>query len=127
MSSATQGAQAQHQAALNAGRFQIQHCTACARHVYFPRELCPHCGGMALQFVDPAGGGAVYATTSVRRKTEAGGDYNVCMVRLDEGVQLMGRVEGLATADVRVGLRVKAVVQQIDGRGVVVFNAEVAA
>ncbi|MEO6291300.1 MAG: zinc ribbon domain-containing protein, partial [Burkholderiaceae bacterium] len=32
------GVQAFHQAALDSGRFLIQQCNECRKHVYFPRE-----------------------------------------------------------------------------------------
>lgn len=118
------GVQAQHQQQLDAGRFLIQHCTQCQAHVYFPREACPHCGALGLSLALPSGAGTVYATTTVRRKVDQGGDYNVCLVRLDEGVQVMARVEHLAPAAVQVGLRVRARVTQKDGHGVVVFDPE---
>lgn len=120
--STTLGILARHQAELDAGRFLIQQCSDCARHIYFPREVCPHCGSDALQLVPPQGTGTVHATTTVRRKAEAGGDYNVSLVDLDEGVRLMSRVEGLAPADVAIGLRVRARVSVNDGAGVVVFD-----
>jgi uncharacterized OB-fold protein len=115
-----QGVQAQHQAALDEGRFLIQRCTSCARHVYFPRELCPHCGSGQLDWVQPQGGGTVHAVTTVRRKPEAGGDYGVCLIDLEEGVRLMSRVEGVAPADVKIGQRVQARV----AAGLVVFDLE---
>jgi len=122
MSISPQGIQAQHQQALDEGRFLIQHCGACGQHVYFPRELCPHCGALAPALVAPAGGGAVHAVTTIRRKAEQGGDYNLSLVELDEGVRLMSRVEGLAPAAVTVGLRVTARVVVNAGRGLVVFD-----
>ena len=122
MSTSPQGIQAQHQQALDDGRFLIQHCGACGRHVYFPRELCPHCGALAPALVAPAGGGAVHAVTTIRRKAEQGGDYNLCLVELDEGVRLMSRVEGLPPAAVMVGLRVTARVVVNAGKGLVVFD-----
>lgn len=102
------GVQAQHQAALDEGRFMIQRCEACAKHVYFPRELCPHCGCERLAWVEPQGSGTVHAVTTVRRKADAGGDYNVSLVDLDEGVRVMSRVEGVPPSDVRIGQRVRA-------------------
>lgn len=30
---------------LAAGRFEIQRCAGCGKHVFYPRVLCPHCGG----------------------------------------------------------------------------------
>lgn len=116
------GVQLQHQQALDQGRWFIQRCGGCARAVYFPRELCPLCGSAALRWETPCGLGVVHAVTTVRRKPADGGDLNVSIVELDEGVRLMSRVEGLAPADVRIGLRVRARVQAVDGRGVVVFD-----
>ncbi|OYV00498.1 MAG: DNA-binding protein [Burkholderiales bacterium PBB5] len=123
MSTMTPGIQAQHQQALNEGRFLIQHCPACTRHVYFPRSLCPHCGATNLAWVAPSGLGTVHAVTTVRRKPEAGGDLNVSLIDLDEGVRLMSRVDGLPPAAVAVGQRVRARVQLGDGQGLVVFDA----
>jgi uncharacterized OB-fold protein len=94
--------------ALAAGRFEIQKCAACARHVFYPRVICPHCGSDRLEWVAPSGRGTVYSTTVVRRKTADGGDYNVCLVDLAEGVRMMSRVVSLAPQDVSIGMRVKA-------------------
>ena len=120
---AASGVQAQHQQALDAGRFEIQHCADCGQHVYFPREVCPHCGAEQLAWVRPSGLGTVYALTTVRRKAEAGGDYNVCLIDLDEGVRLMSRVENMMAPELTIGLRVQARVQISDGHGLVLFDA----
>jgi uncharacterized OB-fold protein len=58
--------------------------------------------------VTSAGRGAVYSTTVVHRPDEE--PYNVCLVDLDEGVRVMGRVDGLAPADVTIGLRLEATI-----------------
>eukprot|EP01137_Pigoraptor_chileana_P037152 Opistho-2@33805 len=102
------GLLARHQALLAEGRFLIQHCGACGKHVYYPRLLCPHCGADEPALVEPHGTGTVYATTTVRRKADAGGDYNVAVIELDEGVRLMSRVDGVPPSDVRIGQRVRA-------------------
>lgn len=120
------GIQAQHVAELDAGRFLIQHCAACGKHIYFPREVCPHCGSEELALVEPKGTGTVYATTTVRRKAgegSEGGDINVSLIDLDEGVRLMSRVANVAPESVRIGQRVKSRVQTTDGHGIVVFDA----
>ena len=118
-----QGVQALYQAALDEGRFLIQRCEACARHVHFPRELCPHCGSERLAWVQPQGDGTVHAVTTVRRKADDGGDYNVSLIDLPEGVRLMSRVEGLPPSEVKIGQRVRARV----AAGRVVFDPEGAA
>ena len=118
-----QGVQAFHQLELDAGRFLIQRCAGCRKHVYFPRELCPHCGGPALEWAQPQGGGTVYAVTTVWRKPADGGNLNVSLIDLDEGVRLMSRVDNLPADQVRIGQRVKARVQVKDGRGLLLFDA----
>jgi uncharacterized OB-fold protein len=122
MSSPAPGLQARHQAALDQGQFLIQRCQRCHRHVYFPRVVCPHCGHGTLDLVPPAGTGTVHAVTTIVRKQEAGGDYNLSLIELDEGVRLMSRVEGVPAAGVAVGQRVKARVTHVDGKGLVVFD-----
>ena len=94
--------------ALAGGRFEIQKCAACAKHVFYPRVVCPHCGAGELGWVAPSGRGTVYSTTVVRRKPADGGDYNVCLVDLAEGVRMMSRVVGLPPGAVKIGMAVKA-------------------
>jgi len=67
-------------AALSRGQFQIQHCADCNNYVFYPRVLCPHCGGAHLSWVRPTGLGTVYSVSIVRRKSEDGGDCNVVLV-----------------------------------------------
>lgn len=117
----SQGVEAQYRKALDDGRFLIQRCRGCDRAVFYPRMICPHCGADQLSFAAPDGRGTVYSTTVVRRKPEAGGDYNVALIDLQEGVRLMSRVDGVAPDAVRIGMAVRAQVIQQDGRGVVVF------
>jgi len=118
------GAEARYQAALKEGRFLIQRCNDCHKHVFYPRVVCPHCGSASLAWVEPKGTGAVYSTTTVRRKPEAGGDYDVSLIDLDEGVRMMSRVEGLPPTEVKIGMRVRAKVIDNKGAGLVVFTAE---
>lgn len=118
------GAEAHYRAALNEGRFLIQRCGACGKHVFFPRSICPHCWNERLDWVEPKGTGTVYSTTTVRRKPEAGGDYDVSLIDLDEGVRMMSRVEGVPPAEVKIGMRVRAKVINDNGAGLVVFAVE---
>ena len=117
------GVQAFHQRELDAGRLLLQCCGACGRHVHYPREGCPHCGSNALEWKRFGGLGTVHAVTTVRRKPADGGDLNVSLIDLDEGVRLMSRVDNIPPEAVRIGQRVKARVQVKDGRGLVLFDA----
>lgn len=90
------------------GRFEIQKCAACAKHVFYPRVLCPHCGASRLDWVTPSGNGTVYSSTVVRRKPADGGDYNVALIDLAEGVRMMSRVIDIPPGQVRIGQRVRS-------------------
>ena len=90
------------------GRFEIQKCAGCGKHVFYPRVLCPHCGADTLGWTAASGAGTVYSTTVVRRKPEAGGDYNVALIDLAEGPRMMSRVAGLEPTAVKIGMKVKA-------------------
>ncbi len=116
------GPDAAFHAALAEGRIEIQRCGDCARHVFFPRVLCPHCGGASLEWVEASGEGVVYSTTVVRQRPERGGDHNVALIDLAEGVRMMSRVEGPAPHEVRIGMAVRAYVDDVDGRPGVLFE-----
>jgi long-chain acyl-CoA synthetase len=111
-------------AALKSGVFRIQRCSACARHVFYPRVLCNHCGAPQLEWVDASGNGTVYSSTVVRRKAEAGGDLNIALIDLEEGVRMMSRVEGMAPDEVRIGMPVKADIVIERERPLVVFRKQ---
>ena len=102
------GPEKQYLDKLAAGRFEIQRCTGCGKHVFYPRVLCPHCGGEHLDWVAASGRGTVYSTTIVRRKPADGGDYNVCLVDLAEGPRMLSRVVTVPPDQVQIGMTVAA-------------------
>lgn len=116
------GPDAEFRAALAQGRIQIQRCTDCSKHVFFPRVICPHCHGASLEWVEASGEGVVYSTTVVRTKPERGDDYNVALIDLAEGVRMMSRVEGISPGDVAIGMQVRGFVGEVDGRPGLLFK-----
>jgi uncharacterized OB-fold protein len=108
---------------LKAGQIRLQVCTACERQIFYPRTICPHCGGAKLEWRQPSGRGTVYSTTTVRQKPERGGDYNVAIIDLAEGARMMSRVEGVAPAEVRIGMAVQAEIAQVNNEPLLVFRA----
>ncbi len=107
------------------GVFEIQKCGGCGAYIFHPRVICPTCGSANLGWITPTGHGTVYARTIVRRKPERGGDYNVVLVDLDEGVRMMSRVDGIANEEIAAGLKVTAAIGEgADGEPAVVFRPE---
>ncbi|ANY18261.1 DNA-binding protein [Bordetella pseudohinzii] len=118
---APRGPQEQYFSNLAEGRFRIQRCAACGAHQFFPRVLCMHCGAQELAWTEPSGLGTVYSFSIVRRKPDAGGDYNVALVDLEEGVRMMSRIDGVALDDLRIGMPVRARVLRGEGLPLLVF------
>lgn len=116
-----QGADALYQEALANGRFVIQRCSACTHHVFYPRQLCPHCGADTLQWVEPSGRGTVYSTTTVRLNPAA--PHEVSLIELEEGVRLMSRVRNVAPGELAIGTRVTATVVRENDTALLVFDA----
>ncbi len=114
-------AQATYFSHLAEGRFMIQQCEHCNKHVFYPRVFCVHCGSERLHWVQPSGKGVVYSTSIVRKKKEDGGDYNVVLIDLEENVRLMSRVEEISLDRIAIGMAVQAKVVLRDGEPVLVF------
>ena len=111
-----------HMDGLAKGEFNIQRCTSCGQHVYYPRALCHHCGSPALEWVAASGRGTVYATSVVRMRPEDGEHYNVALIDLEEGPRMFSRVIDIAPDAVEIGTPVAAFIGEIDGKTAVLFR-----
>lgn len=120
------GIDAQFQRHLDEGRFMIQRSRKTGRAFYYPRLAEPGTGDQDLEWFEPSGRGIVYSTTVVRTRAPAE-PYNVALVDLAEGPRLTTRVVGLPPSEVRIGMRVKARIEQVEGKALLVFAPEEAA
>lgn len=89
---------------LSAGTLAFQRCGGCQHAIFFPRVLCPACGGDDLSWEESAGTGTVYSTTT--NHPRAAEPVNISLVDLDEGFRMMTRVVGVPASDVHIGMRV---------------------
>ncbi|HEJ4413673.1 TPA: OB-fold domain-containing protein, partial [Pseudomonas aeruginosa] len=108
--------EAQYLAFLAQGRFMLQRSRSSGRHVFYPRQLVPGSGETDLEWVPASGLGTLYAITVNRSR---GGNHNVALVDLDEGVRMMSRIDGHESLP--IGTRVQARIVEQDGANVVVF------
>ena len=111
---------------LRQGKFMIQRCRATGQHFFFPRVMAPGTGSRDLEWVEASGDGVVYSTTVMRQRPEKGGDYNIALIDLAEGPRMMSRVVDVPPEEVRIGMKVKAVIHQVDGQPLVVFHSAIA-
>ena len=116
------GPDATYRAGLSDGKVNIQKCNDCNKHIFFPRVHCPRCYGSSLEWHETTGNGTIYSTTFELCNAERGGDYNIALVDLAEGVRMMSRIDGIAPAEVSIGMPVAAYVGDVDGAPGVLFK-----
>lgn len=110
----------EYQAHLDAGHFKLLRARDTGQVFFYPRVAAPRTGSRDLEWIDASGRGTIYAMTVVSQKPPTP-DYNVVLVDLEEGPRLMARVEDLPHDQLRIGLKVQARIDQINGLGVLVF------
>lgn len=100
--------------------FSLPRCGDCGTFHFYPKPVCPKCGGAKLDWAAASGGGCVYSFSVVHRAPSAAFKeqlpYVIAIVKTDEGPHLLSRVEGIAPEAVAIGLRLRARMQ--DGRPV---------
>ena len=101
----------------------IQRSRTFSRAFYYPRVAEPGTGSQDLEWFQPSGRGTVYSTTVVRVKPPAE-PYNVALVDLEEGPRVTTRVVGIPATDVRIGLKVRAHIDQVEGKALLMFVPE---
>ena len=104
---------------LESDKLGFQRCSACGEAIFYPRVVCPVCGGTDLEWEVSSGRGIVYATTAVYRR-EAD-PYNVVLVDLEEGFRMMSRVQGVLAEQVEVRARVTLRLEPTDDGPIPVF------
>jgi hypothetical protein len=99
-----------------AGRLVVQRCRACGELAVPPRVACPACQELAWDRVVLDGDGQITSFTVIRvppAALAAEAPYAVVVVRMSEGVILLGRTTGIPpealAATLRVGLPVRFV------------------
>ena len=78
------------------GELLLQHCRSCDGLNMYPRYACPHCQSQELDWRSADGAGHLMSFTILRAGAPRGFEdelpYALGIVRLKEGVQLLGRL-----------------------------------
>jgi hypothetical protein len=104
-------------AALAKGTLSLQHCLDCGRWTWPPRPICSGCQGENFEWKPVQGTGVVNSWVIAHRAytpdLAAQVPYIIALVRIDEqnDILIPGRL--LGTAQVRQGLRVRAVPERL--------------
>jgi uncharacterized OB-fold protein/acyl dehydratase len=102
-----------------AGELRIQRCEGCGALRHPPGPRCPSCGTMAAAppgYVVAAGTGEIYSYVVHHHPPVPGRKLPIviALVRLPEGVRMVGELLGADPDEVRVGLPVRAEFVRID-------------
>jgi uncharacterized protein len=92
------------------GQLTAIRCGSCGELAVPPKELCPNCHAHAWQPVALAGDGTIASLTVIRvapRAHAADVPYSVAVVRLKEGVSILGRILDIPFEKLAVGLPVR--------------------
>lgn len=114
------GPEAHWRAALREGRFLLQRCGG-GSYIFPPRTMAPGSGSDDLEWVVASGQGTVYSVTVISPKPPLE-PYNVVLVDLAEGPRVMSRIEGIAAAEVKIGMSVQARIAADNGAPILLFD-----
>ena len=92
------------------GRLSAIRCGSCGELAIPPKELCPSCHERRWVLVPLHGTGSVASFTVIRippRGRLAEAPYAVAVVKLDEGVSLLGRIVDIPLDALTAGLSVR--------------------
>ena len=83
-------------AGLSRGELLVQQCNDCGKLNMYPRHACPHCQSLSLGWRKSSGRGVLHTFTVLRAGAPEGFEqdlpYALGVVKLEEGVQLLGRL-----------------------------------
>ena len=99
-------------AGVREGRLVVQRCRTCNGLTVPPKVVCPSCEGVSWSRTTLAGDGEVASYTVIRvppSRLAPEAPYVVTVVRMAEGVSLLGRLAGVPVDAVRVGMPVRFV------------------
>ncbi|HEY1425162.1 MAG TPA: OB-fold domain-containing protein [Caulobacteraceae bacterium] len=103
--------------ALKQHRVDIQQCDDCAKWVFFPRLHCPRCFSRRLSWKTVSGEGELHTFTLSRLPTlpELADELpqKLAVVQLDEGPHINTTLVGLAENEIKVGMRMKPVFDDV--------------
>lgn len=95
---------------VRAGALMVQRCAACGALAVPPKAVCPECEGLRWERAPLGGDGEIASYTVIRvapAQYAAAAPYVIAVVRMAEGVSLLGRLTGVPVDDARVGLPVR--------------------
>ena len=99
--------------ALRQGHIEIQQCDRCTKWVFYPRNLCVHCGSMALSWQRVSGQATLYtftvAVVPVSIDFVDDTPLLLAVAELAHGVRIPTTLVDVAPQDIRIGMDLEPV------------------
>ena len=96
---------------------RFQRCTNCSTWRHVPRDMCAKCGSFALEWAKSSGKGKLFSwTTAVQPMLPQFADlvpYSPVVIEMDEGVRLVTWLTDVPPEELRLGLPVEVVFDDV--------------
>ncbi len=96
---------------------RVQKCRSCAQLRFYPRAVCPRCMSSEVEWVLCSGQGEVYTFTVTHQNQSPGFreslPYVLAYVELAEGVQMLTNIVDCSPDDVKIGMPVEVVFEDV--------------
>jgi uncharacterized protein len=98
-------------------RLVVQRCLGCGAHRFPARDLCSRCLSREVDWVPVSGRGSIFTWAVMHQVYHPGFadavPYAVVVVELEEGARLISNLVDCPTADIRAGMPVEAVFDDV--------------
>jgi len=95
----------------------VQRCRSCQTLRFPAREICSQCLSREVEWVAVSGRGEVFSYNVMHQVYHPGFatevPYAVVVVQLDEGAKMISNLVGVAPQDIRIGMRVEVVFEDV--------------
>ena len=95
----------------------VQRCTGCGTHRFPARDICSRCLSRDAAWTPVSGRGSVFSWAIMHQVYHPGFaaevPYAVVVIELDEGVRLVSNLVDCAPADIRAGMPVEVVFDDV--------------
>jgi uncharacterized OB-fold protein len=96
---------------------RFQRCADCGAWRHVPREMCAACGSWKWEWAPSSGRGTVFTWTVASRALHPAFQQNVpyapTVIEMEEGVRLLSEVVDCAPEQLKIGMRVEVVFDDV--------------
>lgn len=95
-------------------------CNNCNKHIFPPRDVCPHCAAEKQSWTNLSGLGEVYSFTTMYNAPagfEEFAPYTMALVKLTEGPMVTAQLTDVDVEEVRIGMPVEMVTRKLTQEG----------